>query len=97
MIERKTRKTRMTGTTRLAPPRATRRFLIRSLFAASIGAASVAAAAQAAAVDVDLPAGALSQSLNTLARQGGTPILVEASVVAGRSAGAVSGLSLIHI
>ncbi|EJO29070.1 TonB-dependent siderophore receptor [Achromobacter marplatensis] len=85
MNERKTNKTR------LAPPRATRRFLIRSLFAASIGAASAAAAAQTAVVDVNLPAGALSQSLNALARQSGTPILVEASVVAGRSAAAVSG------
>lgn len=79
--------------TRDAPLRAARHFPIRSLFAAAIGVASAAAAAQgpAAVVDINLPAGALSQSLNSLARQSGTPILVDAGLVAGRTADAVSG------
>lgn len=76
---------------RVAPLRAARHLPIRSLFAAAIGVASAAAAAQGAAVDISLPAGALSQSLNSLARQTGTPILVDAGLVAGRTAGPLAG------
>ncbi|VGO08024.1 Ferrichrome-iron receptor [plant metagenome] len=82
MIERKPRH---------APLRATRHALLRGLSAIALGAAGMTAAAQGGVAEVKLPAGELSQSLNALAQQTGTPILVEASAAAGKRAAPLSG------
>jgi iron complex outermembrane receptor protein len=67
------------------------RILARVAGAAALAIMLVPAMAQDAAVQVDLPAQSLAQSIATLTRQTGVEILAPSEMVSGRQAPAVSG------